>query len=102
MPRREKIDVTPEVEEWRKANPIRLWIDSLPEGVGFRKIIKATGVTRSGVYCWMHGKSLPPADTLLDLCTIIGVGYRTYIRWWREYPKPQASATPEAQGCEAK
>lgn len=100
MQKRRAIDVTPEVEAWRNENPVRKWIDAQPHGVGFVRITKSLDVTRSAVYTWIHGKSLPPADTLLDLCALIGVGYRTYIRWWRKFPDGRTAASTSSTATE--
>lgn len=91
MKARNVIDVTPAVERWREANPIRLWLDKQPKAEGFARLLRKLAVTRSAIYTWIHGKSLPPADKLLDVCELIGVGYRTYIRWWRKFPNSPAA-----------
>lgn len=78
--------VTPEIEAWRKTNPLRLWIDSKPHGFVTELAQKLGLMSRKTIYAWLAGKSLPPADTLLRVCDMAKVGFREYIRWWEAHP----------------
>jgi hypothetical protein len=77
--------VTPAVEEWRRTNPLRQWLDRQPYGTPIR-LARELGVNSKTIYVWTAGKSLPPADVLLKLCDKIHVGFRDYIRWWNDHP----------------
>lgn len=85
-PARPAYDATsPEIAAWRGNNPVKLWLATQPHGTG-KKLAKSFGVSTAAFYYWLNGRSLPPADQLLELCDRSRVGFRHYVEWWKSYP----------------
>jgi len=76
---------SPEIDAWREANPVRRWLATQPHGTSI-KLARRMGVTTAAFYYWLNGRSLPPADQLLELCDHTKVGFRSYIEWWKAQP----------------
>jgi transcriptional regulator with XRE-family HTH domain len=103
---RKGIDCTPEIEEWRKQNPIRRWLDEKPRprGARIKLLSEKLGVTKSALYRWMHGENLPDVQRMQATMTIVRSSITEYMRWWNRMPhedttpcvvQPQASeSTP--------
>lgn len=90
---RKGIDCTPEIASWRRANPIRKWLDAQPRPRGARLALlrKGLGVTRQAVYRWMHGISLPGTKRLVAIAKITNCSLPAYLRWWDEMPQGDQS-----------
>ncbi len=76
---------TPELESWRKLNPFRIWFDAQPRGT-LARVARDLELATKTIYAWLDGRSLPPADRLLDFCDRCKVDIRVYIRWWKRHP----------------
>jgi predicted DNA-binding transcriptional regulator AlpA len=86
---RYRIDCTPEIEAWRKANPIRKWLDSVPplKRRRLKQLREKLGLGRESIYRYMHGQNLPTPERFMSLLAIIRCSVTTYMDWWKSMPK---------------
>jgi hypothetical protein len=97
---RKKVEATPAVQAWRKANPIRKWIDAKPKPRGARigYLVEHLGVVRYAVYRWMHGVNLPDTARFSAILAIIRCSSATYMKWWNQMPQGEQPCVVQPQG----
>ncbi len=100
MDSRKKVEPTPAIVAWRKANPIRKWIDAKPKPRGARiaYLVKELGVVRYAVYRWMHGVNLPDTARFSAILAIVRCSAATYMKWWNSMPQEERLCVVQPHG----
>ncbi len=77
------------VEAWRRANPIRRWLDAagpLAMRARHKQLRDTFGMVRQAVYGWMHGLCEPADEKWPLLTRMTGVTRAEWDKWFNRKP----------------
>ena len=88
-------------EQWREANPLRLWLDNPWARGKLAELQSKLGVTRQAMFGWMWGKHTPSYGMLAKLKSATGITAEQWARWLKDRPGQGRHGSEQTCGAAA-